>query len=66
MFFNNRDFDLDNAVPGTLTLTPSAAMLEPLQRDYAAMAVMIMGAAPPFGAVMDTVSALEARLNTRQ
>jgi hypothetical protein len=66
MFFNNRDFDLDHAVPGTLTLTPSAAMLDPLQRDYDAMAGMIMGAAPPFGAIIDTVSALEARLNTRQ
>jgi hypothetical protein len=65
MFFNNRDFDLDHAVPGTLTLAPSAAMLEPLQRDYAAMAGMIMDAAPPFHAIIDTVSALEARLNTR-
>ena len=63
MFFNNRDFDLDHAVPGTLTLTPSAAMLEALQRDYTAMAGMIMGAAPPLEQVMDAVSALERRLN---
>ena len=55
--------DLDHAVPGTLTLTPSAAMLEPLQRDYVAMAGMIMGAAPPLDQVMDAVSALERRLN---
>ncbi len=63
MFFNSPDFDLDHAVPGTLTLTPSAAMLEPLQRDYDAMAGMIMGVAPPFGDVMDAVAALERQLN---
>jgi hypothetical protein len=28
MFFNNPDFDLDHAVPGTLALTPPDAMLE--------------------------------------
>lgn len=33
MFFNNPDFDLDHAVPGTLSLAPSTAMLEPLKRD---------------------------------
>ena len=63
MFFNNRDFDLDHAVPGTLTLTPSAEMLELLQRDYAAMAGMIMGAAPPLDQVLGAVTALERRLN---
>ncbi len=63
MFFNSLDFDLDHAVPGTLTLTPSAAMLEPLQRDYDAMAGMIMGVAPLFGDVMDAVAALERQLN---
>ena len=63
MFFNNPDFDLDHAVPGTLTLAPSLAMLEPLERDYAAMAGMIVGIAPPFREVVDVVSALEVRLN---
>lgn len=63
MFFNSPDFDLDHAVPGTLTLAASAAMLEPLQRDYDAMAGMIMGAAPTLDQVMDVVSALERRLN---
>ena len=63
MFFNNRDFDLDHAVPGTLTLTPSPAMLEPLQRDYLAMAGMIMGAVPPLDQVIEAVAAVERRLN---
>jgi hypothetical protein len=63
MFFNNPDFDLDHAVPGTLTLAPSRPMLEPLERDCDAMAGMIMGAAPRFADVMGVVSALERRLN---
>lgn len=63
LFFNSPDFDLVHAVPGTLTLAPSSAMLEPLERDYDAMAGMIMGAVPPFADVMDAVSALELRLN---
>jgi hypothetical protein len=66
MFFNNPDFDLIHAVPGTLTLAPPPAMLEPLERDYDAMAGMIMGAVPPFADVMDAVSALERRVNARE
>jgi nucleotidyltransferase AbiEii toxin of type IV toxin-antitoxin system len=66
IFFNSPDFDLDHAVPGTLMLVPSPAMLEPLERDYAAMAGMIVGAVPPFDEVMDIVSALEVRLNERE
>lgn len=66
MFFNSPDFDLDHAVPGTLMLVPSPAMLEPLERDYAAMAGMIVGAVPPFDEVMDIVSALEVRLNEHE
>lgn len=65
MFFNSPDSDLDHAVPGTLTLAPSPAMLEPLKRDYDAMAGMIMGAVPPLAEVMDAVSVLERRLNER-
>ena len=63
MFFNTADFDLDEAVPGTLSLAPSAAMRDALERDYAAMAGMIVGAVPRFDEVMDIISALEARLN---
>lgn len=54
---------MDHAVPGTLTLTPSAAMLELLQRDYVAMAGMIMGAVPALDQVMEAVAAVERRLN---
>lgn len=65
MFFNSPDFDLDHAVPGTLTLAPSPAMSEALERDYDAMAGMIMGPVPPLADVIDAVAALERRLNER-
>jgi hypothetical protein len=64
MFFNTPDFDLGQAVPGTFSLAPSASMLDALERDYNAMATMIMGPVPPVREVMDAVSSLEARLNT--
>ena len=32
MFFNTTDFDLDHAAPGTLSLAPSAPMLDALER----------------------------------
>ncbi len=63
MFFNSPDFDLDHAVPGTLSLAPSPAMLEALERDYHAMAGMIMGLVPSFTKIAEAVSALQRRLN---
>ena len=63
MFFNTADFDLDEAAPGTLSLTPSSSMQDALERDYTAMAGMIMGPAPAFGDVMAIIAALEQRLN---
>ena len=52
MFFNTPDFDLDQAAPGTLSLAPSAPMLDALERDYGAMGGMIMGPVPAFADVM--------------
>jgi hypothetical protein len=63
MFFNTPDFDLDEAAAGTFSLAPSAPMLDALERDYNAMAVMIMGPVPPFADVMNAVSTLEHRVN---
>lgn len=63
MFFNTPDFDLDEAVPGTFSLAPSASMLDALERDYNAMATMIMGPVPPIAEVMEAVSSFETRLN---
>ena len=62
---SSTDFDLAHAVPGTLTLAPSLAMLGPLERDYDAMTGMIMGAVPRLAEVIDPISVLERRLNER-
>lgn len=63
MFFNTSDFDLDDAAAGTFSLAPSAPMLDALERDYNAMAVMIMGPVPPLAEVIEAITALEDRLN---
>lgn len=42
---------------------PAGEMLERLRRDYAAMAGMIFGEAPPFEDVMASIRDLEAGLN---
>ena len=46
MFFNSPDFELDHAVAGTFRVLPPADMQVLLERDYDAMAMMIMGAGP--------------------
>lgn len=63
MFFNRPDFDLASAVAPTFTLCPEGAMYDDLRRDYAAMTTMIFGTPPRFEAVIESVAALEARLN---
>jgi hypothetical protein len=63
MFFNRPDFDLASAVPGTFALVPHDAMIEQLRTDYNAMQGMIFGEPPAFDAVIESIQALEARLN---
>jgi hypothetical protein len=63
MFFNREEFDLGSARAPTFALSPNAAMVEPLRRDYGAMQGMVFGAPPAFEAVMQSVADLEARLN---
>jgi hypothetical protein len=63
MFFNRPDFDLASAAPGSFALAPHDAMIEQLRADYRAMQGMIFGDPPAFEAVLETISALEARLN---
>ncbi len=63
MFFNRPDFDLATAVPGSFALAPHDAMIEQLRVDYRAMLGMIFGDPPAFEAVLESISALETRLN---
>ena len=63
MFFNRPDFDLASAGPGSFVLAPHDAMIEQLRVDYRAMQGMIFGDPPQFEAVLDSIGALETRLN---
>ncbi len=62
-FFNSPDFDLEHAVPGTLAIAPTEKMLDPLHRDYEAMAGMIFGTVPRFDDVIESIRGLESRVN---
>jgi hypothetical protein len=63
LFFGSADLGLDIAVPGTFTLTPSAAMRDALERDYEAMAGMVFGEIPRLDAVLDSAGRLEQIVN---
>jgi hypothetical protein len=63
LFFGAVDLGLDIAVPGTLTLTPSQAMLDALARDYEAMAGMVFGKASTLEDVLASARQLEKVLN---
>jgi hypothetical protein len=62
-FFNRPDLDLASAIPGTLAITPTPGMIDPLRRDYEAMASMIFGAVPGFNDVIASVSEIESLVN---
>ncbi|GGE05802.1 hypothetical protein GCM10011515_26670 [Tsuneonella deserti] len=63
MFFNRPDFDLASAVAPNFALCPEGAMFDDLRRDYSAMSTMIFGAPPDFDAVIESIAALQSRLN---
>ena len=63
MFFGSPDLDLETAHPGSFALSPNEGMVGDLRRDYERMAGMIIGAAPAFESVMESVRTLEDRLN---
>lgn len=63
LFFGSADLGLDTAIPGTFTLTPSAAMRDALARDYAAMSGMIFGEIPALDAVLASAEKFEQIVN---
>ena len=63
LFFGSVDLGLDTAIPGTFTLTPSAAMRDALARDYAAMSGMIFGEIPALDAVLVSAERFEQIVN---
>ena len=63
MFFHRAKTGLDSAERGSFRLRPTEPMLDPLRRDYEAMAVMIFGEVPSFNMVLDSVAQAEEKLN---
>ena len=63
LFFGSVDLGLNTAIPGTFTLTPSAAMRDALARDYAAMSGMIFGEIPALDAVLASAERFEQIVN---
>jgi hypothetical protein len=63
MFFYRNHTGLHEAKRGSFRLRPSAAMLDPLRKDYDAMTTMIFGEVPAFEAVLESVARAEERLN---
>ena len=53
----------EEAVPGSLRIVPQTELRRQIEKDYAAMHVMILGDAPPFGWVMERLAAIEAIVN---
>jgi hypothetical protein len=64
MFFYRGNTGLDVVVRGLFRLRPTEAMLDPLRRDYDAMAAMIFGNVPSFEKVLESVARAEEWLNT--
>lgn len=64
MFFYRGNTGLDLAKRGSFRLRPIKGMLEPLKKDYSAMATMIFGALPTFEDVLAGIARAEERLNT--
>lgn len=64
MFFYRNNTGLDQAKRGSFRLSPTESMLDPLRRDYEAMAGMIFGEKPSFTDVLKSVAEVEERLNT--
>jgi hypothetical protein len=66
MFFNMGDLDLATAEPGTFALVPTDGMVDPLRRDYEAMAGMIFGTVPEFNTILESVGQLQKIVNDQR
>jgi hypothetical protein len=63
LFFGSKWAHYDTACPGSFRLLPSYERLPALRRDFAAMRAMYLAEPPSFAEVLETLSALERRIN---
>jgi hypothetical protein len=63
IFFHRGNTGLDIAKRGSFKLRPTEPMLDPLRKDYEAMAGMIFGQVPSFETVLESVAKAEELIN---
>lgn len=67
LYFESAQARYDEARPGSLRLVPPDDRVRELRGDYASMAPMFFGSAPPFDQIIDRLQLLETEINsTRQ
>jgi hypothetical protein len=64
-FFNAAWKKFDEAVPGSLHVVPTGALLEAVQKDYLAMQEMMIDDAPEFKDILRSLTRLESLVNKR-
>lgn len=62
--FNQRWKRFDEAVPGTIMVTPQPELSAVLRKDYQAMSEMIMGDVPEFDQILNAIQLLNVQLNS--
>ena len=63
LFFGSAWANYETARPGSFRLLPSDERIPALHRDFAAMRDMYLTEPPSFDEVLETLSALERRIN---
>lgn len=63
IYFKDAKASYETAVPGRLKLIPSPEAIADLKQDYTAMSIMFMGDHPSFEKLLDSLSALEMKIN---
>lgn len=63
VFFKAASAKYEDAKPGTLRLLPHEALEAKLRRDYAGMQEMIIGDAPDFDKILESIASLEQEIN---
>jgi hypothetical protein len=64
VFFRAAWANYETARPPTLRLAPAPALAAALRSDYMQMAEMLFDAPEPFDAILETIAALEADINS--
>jgi hypothetical protein len=65
IYFRSASANYDLAIPGSFRLVPDASRLAELQKDHDSMAQMFFQPPPPLEEILETLRALEVRINSQ-